>query len=229
MPFMAALPAITAGASLIGRLFGGAGKGSADQRLTENDQRLRATQMQNADALARASLANSAATTRAAMQNSDTYNRAGLDLERRRFQQTEPNLQARQAAIGSLLSRIQPLALSGLSARTQGRMPRMNSIIDALGPEARQAGSLLASRGLSGLQAGPTQFADLPPVSLPPEVQLPPALVASLKGSGLLEKILGGGGLIGSIVGGLGDLGNFGGGSRAYTDSDWQGPLPGGG
>lgn len=175
MPFMAALPAIAAGASLLGKIFGGGAKGSADQRMAENQQRLQQAQMQNQYALGS----------------------AGMDLQRRQFQQQEPGMQARQALAGSILQRIQPLRLTGLSDRVSARMPQMNSIIDAIGPEARQAGSLLSSRGLSGLESGPTQFAPLPP-----------AQIAALQKSGLLEKILGAGGLIGSTVGALGDLGS---------------------
>lgn len=222
-----ALDAILAGAGLLGKLFGRAGKGAADQRITENNQRLDQSQLQNSYALQRAGLLNSASTNRASMQNADNMNRAGLDMDRKRFQQGEPGLQARQAAIGSLLQRIQPMQMSGLSERAQRSMPKMNSIIDALGPEARQAGGLLAQRGLSGLQGGPTQFADLPPVSLPDMPNLPPALMASLQKSGLLEKLLGAGGLIGSTVGALGNMRSVNGGG-AYTDSDWQGPLQGG-
>lgn len=221
MPFMAALPAITAGAGLLGKLFGGAAKGSSDQRLNENQQRLQQMQLQNSDALQRAMLQSNNANTRAqmqnatslarsSMQNNDTYQRAGLDLDRRRFAQQEPNAQARQALAGSLLSRIKPVQIAGMPAG----MGVKSSIIDAIGPEAREAGSLLAQRGVSGLRSGPSQFSDLPPVSLPegfmPELMhLPPATQAAIQKSGLLEKIMGGLGLAGSVVGGLGELGTF--------------------
>lgn len=193
MPFMAALPAITAGAGLLGKLFGNASKGAADQRITENQQRLQQQQIQNADALQRAQLTQS-----------DQMNRAGLDLQRKQFQQTEPSTQARQAMVGSMLARLQPLQLSGMSDRVTARMPKMNSIIDSLGPEARSAGTMLAQRGTSGLAAGPTKFDEVAPLNLPP------ATVMALQKSGLLEKLLGGAGLAGSIIGGLGELGNFG-------------------
>lgn len=183
------LLAIAAGAGLLGKLFGNAAKGSADQRYGENYQNLQQTQMMNSDALARAGL-----------QNADNFGRANLDLNRKRFQQNEPGQQARQAMIGSLLQRIQPLKMSGLSDRVSARMPKMNSIIDALGPEARSAGGLLAQRGLSGLESGGTQFQDVPALNLPP------ATMAALQKSGLLEKLLGAGGLIGSTVGALGDM-----------------------
>lgn len=225
MGFMAALPAITAGASLLGKLFSGGAKGAADQRQWENQQRLQQQQIQNNDILQRAQLTNNDALTRAQMTNTDQYNRAGLDLDRRKFSQQEPNAQARQAMLGSMLSRLQPLQISGLSDRVTARMPKMNSIIDSLGPEARSAGSLLASRGLSGLQSGPTKFDELAPMSMPDALNLPPATVQALQKSGLLEKIMGGIGLGGSLLGSLGNLG----GSRAYTDSDWQGPIQGGG
>jgi hypothetical protein len=183
------VPAILAAAPLIGKIFGGAGQGAATQRLGENDQRLRAAESANRDALARAGL----------MAN---YNLSGanLDLARTQFQQQEPTVQAGQALRGSMLQRIQPLQLSGLSDRVSARMPQMNSIIDAIGPEARQAGALLAQRGLSGLEKGPTRFQPLP------QVNLPPMQMAALQKSGLLEKILGTVGLIGSTVGAFGDI-----------------------
>lgn len=200
-------------AQSVGRIFGGAGKGAADQRLAENQQRLQQQQMQNSDLIqrallqsnnanTRATMANDNATTRASMTNADTYQRAGLDLNRRMFAQQEPNAQARQAVAGSLLSRIQPVQIAGMP---QG-MGVQRSIIDAIGPEARQAGSLLSQRGLSGLQRGPAQFSDMPPVSLPgltqPDVlNLPPATQAAMQGSGRMERLMGLIGLIGSGVG----------------------------
>jgi len=204
MPIMAALPAIAGVAGLLGKLFGGAAKGSADQRITENQQRLQQSQGSNADALARAQLQSQDAWNRTSAQSGDALNRAGLDMERKRFQQSEPDTQARQAMIGSMLQRIQPMQMTGLSERVQGRMPKMNSLIDALGPEAREAGGLLSQRGLSGLQSGPTQFDELPPLNLPPELNMPPAMLMALKKSGLLEKLLGAGGLIGSTIGAFG-------------------------
>ena len=203
MAFMAALPAITAGAGLLGKLFSGAAKGSADQRMGENQQRLQQQQLQNSDALARAALMNNNATTRASMANTDNYNRAGLDLERKQFSQREPSVQARQALAGSLLSRIKPVQIAGMP---EGMGVR-SSIIDTIGPEAREAGSLLSKRGLSGLRSGPTQFDEMPAVSLPDILSLPPATQMALQKSGLLEKLLGGAGLVGSIMGGLGELG----------------------
>lgn len=215
------LGAILGGASLLGKLFGGAAKGSADQRITENQQRLQQMQAQNSDALQRALLQSNNANTRASMANDNAYqrasmtnannlSRAGLDLDRRRYGLQEPSVQARQALAGSLLSRIKPVQINGMPAGMGVR----SSIIDAIGPEAREAGSLLAQRGLSGLQRGPAQFdalpdAALPNLTLPEFANLPPATQAALQKSGLLEKILGGVGLAGSIIGGLGELGGF--------------------
>lgn len=215
------LGAILGGAGLIGKLFSGASKGAADQRGFENQQRLSQQQIQNNDILQRAllqsnnanqraSMSNENAYQRASMQNADTYQRANIDMAQRRFTQTEPNHQARQALAGSLLSRLQPVQIAGMPAG----MGVKSSIIDAIGPEAREAGSLLAQRGLSGLRSGPSKFSDLPAASLPgltlPDVlNLPPATQAALQQSGLLEKIMGGVGLAGSIIGGLGELGGF--------------------
>ncbi len=207
MPF---LQAAMLAAPLIGKIFGGAAKGSADQRMAENQQALLRAQMQNTDNLSRAglmsnnattraSMANDNAQTRAGMQNTDNQFRAGLDLQRKQFSQNEPNVQARQALTGSLMSRIQPM-------RAPGGFQQRPSILDAIGPEAREAGSLLSQRGLQGLQAGPSKFADIPGVSLPdvtlPDVlNMPPQVLAQMQKSGLLEKIMGTIGVIGSTVG----------------------------
>jgi hypothetical protein len=191
--------AIMAAAPLIGRIFGAAGGGASQQRITENDQRLRAAMAANQDALGRASL-----------QSQHAIQGGNLDLNQRQFQQNEPNARAAQAVRGSILQNIRPLQLSGLSPRVAASMPRMTSIIDALGPEARQAGALLAKAGVSGLQ-NPSTFQPIQPLNLPP------AQVAALQKSGLLEKILGGVGLGGSLLGALGDLTSVSGGARGGT------------
>lgn len=224
---MALLPLIMMAAPAIGKIFSGAAQGSAQQRTGENQQAMLQAQMQNADNIARAGLqsnnantradmANANATTRASMQNSDNQFRAGLDLQRKQFTQREPSVQARQAMAGSLLSRIQPM--NGSSS---------NSIINALGPDAREAGSLLAQRGLSGLQSGPSKFEDIPGVSLPdltlPDVlNMPPQVLAQMQKSGLLEKIMG---TVGLIASGAGAIGSARGGSKSagFEPSDTNG------
>jgi len=204
MPFAAAIPAIMAGASLIGRLFGNAGKGAADQRITENDQRQRQATTANSDALNRAQL-----------QSGYNLSGANLDLNQKQFQQNEPRVQAGNAARGSLLQNLQPLQMQG-SARMQQSMPKMNSIIDALGPEARQAGGLLAQRSLQGMQ-NPTRFSPLAALNIPAYQQ------ADIQKSGLLEKILGYGGLVGSTVGALGDLTSLG---QSQPDQQFANQMP---
>lgn len=186
---------------VIGRIFGGAGQGAMQQRLAENQQR------QNA-----ANSANQFALQAAGLRSNDAQNRADLELRQRAFQQQEPGAQTRNAVSGSLLSRIQPLQLSGLSGRAQQSMPTLNnSILSALGPEARQAGSMLANRSVQGLQ-NPTQFSQMPALQIPAMQQ------AALQKSGLLEKLLGAGGLIGSTVGAIGDLGTLYGPPRTEYD-----------
>ena len=202
------LPLLMAAGPLIGKIFGGAAKGSADQRYAENNQALANANQQNQLALALAQLKSSDAMQRAQMQNSYNLSGANVDMARKQFLQNEPSVQARQAMIGSLLNRIQPASLSGLSDRVQ--IPNLqNSIISALGPEARQAGALLAQRGVSGLQ-NPTKFDPLPAASMPGPLELPALQQAQLQKSGLLEKILGGAGLVGSTIGAIGDLGSLG-------------------
>lgn len=214
------LPLLMAAGPLIGKIFGGAAKGSADQRYAENNQALTNANQQNQLALALAQLKSSDAMQRAQMQNSYNLSGANVDLARKQFAQSEPSVQARQAMIGSLLNRIQPASLSGLSDRVQ--IPNLqNSIISALGPEARQAGALLAQRGVSGLQ-NPTKFDPLPAASMPGPLELPAMQQAQLQKSGLLEKILGGAGLVGSTIGAIGDLGALGRNS-GYEPNDQNG------
>lgn len=200
-------------APYIGRIFSGAAKGSSDQRINENNQRLRQSESAQDYALRRMQLMNSDALSRAQLSSNDAMNRAEIDLRRRAFQQQEPNAQAKQAMLGNLLERLQPVSLSGLSDRVH--IPTLNnSIIDALGPEARQAGALLAQRGLSGLQGGPSQFDAIPALNLPQSISLPeraPGADVSLQKSGMLEKILGTVGLIASGAGAIGGaMGNGG-------------------
>jgi len=185
-------------AKTLGDVMGKAGKGSADQRLSENDQRLRQQQLQEFGTMNRAQLQERGTMDRAQLQESGLMDRARLEMQRAGFKQQEPGAQARQALAGSLLQRLQPL-------QSGGRGSGMSSIIDAISPEARQAGGLLQQRGLSGLQ-NPTQFRDVPEMQVP-GVQVPGGMQQqALKQSGLLEKILGAGGLIGSVVGSLGDV-----------------------
>ncbi len=195
LPFLAAAAPV---AGLLGRIFGGASQGSAQQRMGENQQALLQAQMTNRDSLERAGLQSNNANTRAQLQNSGDQFRAGLDMERKRFQQNEPSVQAGQALRGSLMQNIQPI-------RAPRGFTQNPSIIDAIGPEARQAGGLLAQRGLQGLQ-NPTQFEDMPAVSLPEVLNLPPQVLAQMQKSGLLEKIMGGLGIGGSLLGALGTL-----------------------
>lgn len=202
--------AVMLAAPLLGKILGGAAQGSAKQRMGENHQALLQAQMRNSDNIARgaltsnnantrASMANDHAQTRSSMQNNDNQFRAGLDLQRKQFSQNEPSVQASQALRGSLMQNIQPL-------RAPRGFTQQPSIIDAIGPEARQAGGLLAQRGLQGLQSGPSKFADIPGVSLPeltlPDVlNLPPQVQAAMQKSGMLEKIMGGLGIAGSVIG----------------------------
>jgi len=178
---LAALMAAAPLAGKIGKVLGGSAKGAADQRFGENQQRLYQSQVQDRGVMDRAQL-----------QERGTMDRAQMEMQQAGFRQQEPGAQARQALVGSLLQRIQPLQMGG-------RGSGMSSIIDAISPEARAAGGMLQQRGVSGLQ-NPTQFRDIP------ALQIPGLQQAALKDSGLLEKIMGGAGLAGSLIGALGDV-----------------------
>jgi len=198
MAIPAALMAAAPIAGMLGKLLSGGASASAQGRRTDNTQRLYQQQSQDRGLMDRAQLRESGTMNRAQLRESGLMDRARLEMQRAGFKQQEPGAQARQALAGSLLQRLQPL-------QSGGRGSGMSSIIDAISPEARQAGGLLQQRGLSGLQ-NPTQFRDVPEMQVP-GVQVPGGMQQqALKQSGLLEKILGAGGLIGSVVGSLGDV-----------------------
>lgn len=208
MPFMAAIPAITAGASLLGKLFSGGAKGAADQRMNENDQTQRTNSL-----LAQLWGMSQNATGRSLEAGSqERLAQGNQDLDQRRFALSAPSARASQSVRGSLMQNLQPASFSGLPDRVSSRIPTLQGGLNpsALNADTRALGGELSRKALLDQMAGdnfaPMQQTDFSKGVLPmPELE-------ALKKSGLLEKILGSLGMAGNVIGGVGSL--FGGGSR---------------
>lgn len=196
-PLMALLAA-----GAIGKIAGGAAKGSADQRNSENS-----LLNQRNSILSNIYGTHQNASMNAALAGSrEQTDHAGLDLDRKKFALAAPNVRASQAVRGSLLQHMQPVSFSGLPDRIASRMPTMTGGLTpaALGPEAREMGALLSRNAildeLKGDEFTPLQRTDFSKSVLPE-----PKMEAYQK-SGLLEKILGGLSLAGSLAGGVGEF-----------------------
>lgn len=202
-----AVPAI---AGAVGKIAGGAAKGSADQRYLEN----------NSAAQRNALLAQLYSIQQNASQNAVTaganekINQGNLDLNRREFALNAPNARARQSVKGSILANAQPMTLSGLPDRVSSRIP---TISGGLSPalfdgNTRALGSELTRDAIMDQLAG-DKFESMTPTDFKSGVLPLPAL-EDLQKSGVLEKILAGVGLAGSVVGGLEGMG------RKKTDAE---------
>lgn len=199
--------ALLAAAPLIGRVLGGAGKGSADQRLSENQQGLQRSQL-----LAQLYGLQQNAQQRALESGSDERLRqAQTDLAQRGFQQNQrefalqaPSVRARQSVRGSIMANAQPASFSGLPDRVASHVPTLSGGLTpaSFSPETRELGRILQRDAtLNQLKGDPIDtFAPMQQTDFQSGVMTPPT-VPELEKSGLLEKILGGGGLIGSLIG----------------------------
>lgn len=217
------LLAIAAGAGLLGKLFGGAAKGSADQRATENNQ---ATQ-KNA-LLAQLYGTNQNATMNALQgQSAENLAQRGQALDERKFALSAPSTRANQSVRGSILQNAQPASISGLSDKIH-----VPTISGGLSPalfnaDTRALGGEMTRKALIDQLKG-DDFAPMEKTDFSGGVLPTPKLEDYQNKPGMLEKILAGLGLGGSIVGGVGEAfgaGGFGAGGngRVYDPSDQNG------
>lgn len=228
MPFMAAIPAITAGAGLLGKLFGGGAKGSADQRGAENNQALQqnalTANMHNArqNALLTAAMAKDrgamdrygtrqgATTSALNSEEAGKLNRARLGLE-------APTVRARQSVLGSMMENMQPVRVENMNPRLAGRVPTITGGLspDALSSTTRAHGRDLQEKAMAAQFSGSdvpgaTDFRsgilDAPEMVNFDASMLAPPHLAQMRGASGMEKFLGWGGLLGSAIGGIGEL-----------------------
>lgn len=192
-PLLMALPSILGG---IGRLFGGAAKGSADQRAQENQQ----TQSQNS-LIAALHNARQGATMDAARAGSgERLGQANLDLERRQFGLNAPRTRASQSVRGSILQNAQPMTLSGLPSRISSRIPQMSGGLTPamFSADTRALGGQLTRDALIDQLKG-DDFEPMKETDFSAAILQNPQL-QELQRSGLLEKIMGGLGLAASVA-----------------------------
>lgn len=189
------LPLLTAGASL----FGGAAKGSADQRQNENNQ----TQQKN-QLLAQMYGMNQNATMNALTAGSaERLQQGNQELDRKQFALTAPRTRASQSVRGSILQNAQPLALSGLPDRVSSRIPSMSGGLTPamFSADTRALGGEMTRSALIDQLKG-DEFAPMEQTDFSKGVLPMPAL-EELKKSGLLEQIMGSLGLASSVGAGI--------------------------
>lgn len=190
-------------ASIIGKIAGGAAKGSADQRGAENQQALQKNSL-----LANLYGTNQNATMQSLIAGAnEKQNQAQTDLQQRQFALAAPGKRASDAARGSLLQNVRSASFSGLPSRVSSSIPTLSGGLNpdqVFSPEARQAGAQLTRQSVMDLLKGDS-FAPQTATDFKSGV-LPLPQLEELKKSGLLEKILGGAGLVGSLIGSIGQM-----------------------
>ena len=136
--------------------------------------------------------------------------RAGLDLQRRRFQLQAPGQRGRTSVQGDVLANAQDARVGGPITRTRGRMPQISGGLrpSLMSGVTRQLGSELSRQALLSQMAG-DQFESMPPPSMPAVTPLPQA-----GGFDKFLNILGG---VGAGVGALDQSGLF---------DRWKAPKP---
>lgn len=225
MPF---LPAIMMGAGLLGKLFGGGAKESANQRASENDARARhnallasifgtqqaassnALNAQDRGAMDRYQTRQAATTSALNSEEAGKLNRARLGLD-------APTIRARQSVLGSMMENMRPVTVENMNPRLEGRVPMIRG---GLSPEVLSDTTRAHGRDLqrAALQA---QFtgSDIPAATdfrsgileAPEMVDFQSGLLApprfqGPREAGGLERFMGGAGLLGSVLGGIGEL-----------------------
>lgn len=192
-PLLMALPSIIGG---IGRLFGGAAKGSADQRAVENQQ----TQNQNSLIAALHNNRQNAMMDAARAASGERLGQGNLDLEQRQFSLNAPRARASQSVRGSILQNAQPFQLSGLPSRISSRIPQMSGGLTPamFNADTRALGGQLTRDALIDQLKG-DDFAPMEQTDFQSAILQNPQL-QELQQSGLLERIMGGLGLGASVA-----------------------------
>lgn len=169
--------------STLGNLFTGAAQGQTGERDQRNDFTGRTNQ----------AIAGMYGT-----QQNALLNLLGADIAQRQHQLSAPNQRGRTALLGSLMQNMQPVQISGLSPRLQGRVPTFSGGLNpsAISPQARQMGGLMQQGAIEGQQRG-DNFAPLK------DSLIPPPQMAGYQNAGRGESILSGVGIGASLLGQL--------------------------
>jgi hypothetical protein len=137
-----ALPllAIAAGAGLIGKIAGGAGKGAAAERANQNNF----AQTQNQQALSQFGIQQNARNNLLGQQEQATLNRAQLGMQ-------APNVRMRQALLGSLIQNMQSAKITPPSGIRMGQVSGGIDPSALLNAGARQGGAEMQRQALMAL------------------------------------------------------------------------------
>lgn len=195
------LPLLMAAGPVIGKIFGGAAQGSANQRMSENnqtgDQNRLLAQLYGINQNATQNATNAGAAERMGQRNQA--------LDEKKFALAAPSVRAGQSVRGSIMQNAQPVSVSGLPDRVSSRIPTIsgglspalfNDNTRALGGEMTRKALL---DQLKGDEFAPMEATDFSKGVLPtPELE-------EYQRAGFMEKLLGSLGLAGSIAGGIGE------------------------
>lgn len=184
-------------------IFGGAAKGSADQRASENNQTAQRNQL-----LAQLYGMNQNAQTNALQNKSaEQLAHAGVDMDRRKFALQAPNVRASQSVRGSIMQNAKPFQVQA-SGRVAQHIPQISGGLtpEMFSADTRALGGELSRKALIDQLKG-DQFDPLTATDFESGV-LPTPKLEEFQRAGLLEKILGGVGLASSLAGGIGAASN---------------------
>lgn len=134
------LLAIAAGAGILGKIAGGAGKGAAAERAGQNDF----TQTQNQQALSKYGIDQSARQNLLGQQEQATLNRAQLGMQ-------APNVRMKQALLGSLIQNMQSAKITPPSGIRMGQMTGGIDPSSLLNAGARAGGGEMQRQALMAL------------------------------------------------------------------------------
>lgn len=192
MPFLAALPAITAGAGLLGKILGGGAKGAADNRNQQN-QNIASQNMRDASVF---NTQQNAASNLSALDERALMDRAQMGV-------TAPAARTKQALLASLIANHRPTSVQAPAGIRQGTVT--GGVMDGIGAGGKAAGAELLAQAMAALKSG----SDIPEAANYREsgtIAAPKPM--ELEGPGMMESVLSGGSLLGSIIGGLGQVVN---------------------
>jgi len=183
------LGAILGGAQLLGSIFGGAGRGAAESRQAENDFLQRENMLRSNQY----STQQQALLSLLGLDENATMNRAQLGLQ-------APNVRAKQAVLGSLLSRLQPAQIQAPAGIRVGQIS--GGLGDAIGGAGmRGAGNLLQLQALKALASK----SDVPAAAnYASRGMLAPPQMNAYKKPGKGESLLSMLGLAGGVLGAIG-------------------------
>lgn len=190
--FLAALPAITAGAGILGKILGGGAKGAADNRNQQN-QNIASQNMRDASVYG---------TQQAAASNLSALDERAL-MDRAQMGIAAPAARAKQALLASLIAGHRPTTVTAPAGIRQGTVT--GGVMDGIGAGGKAAGAELLAQAMAALKSG----SDIPEAAnYRQSATIAPPKPMELEGPGAMESILSGGGLLGSIIGGLGQVVN---------------------